>query len=180
MKKFLAIVTLAIIFFMQSVEAKDYFIHSSYTENYRGGGIGLKQTIYIDSEKISRYASHDNKGGLLRVGVIEIWNWDVANKYHPKQQVFRKDYFFFVSKGGREYSLFDGDFIGYAMTHEIPGEVVMGLKGDGLRCLVPRWKDEHGNDKFRDELVQAADKSVSDSYLLKIYGEATKILTRPQ
>lgn len=175
MKKFLAVVMLATIFFATNVEAKDYFVHSSYTENYHNCGTGLTQTTYIDTEKISRYAAIDGKGGLLRVGIIEVWDWDAATKHHPKRQVFRKDYFFYVAKNGRECSLFDDTWIRYTMTHDISGEVVIGLKGDGLRCLVPRRKKQ-GYDVFCDELVLSADGSQSNWLLLKIYRSLSNIL----
>ena len=177
MKKFLVALTAVIAACICSnVEAKDYFVTSSYTENYRGTGVGLKQTTYIDSDKIARYAAIDGKGGLLLVGIIEVLDWDTATKYHPKQQVFRKNYYFFRSRNGRPHSLFDDVMIRYTMAHDIPGDVVIGLKGDGLRCLVPRWAKQ-GYDVFRDELVAAADGSQSDLYLLKIYNDTQEILT---
>ena len=93
------------------VEAAHYYVWSGYTENYRGSANstdnGLTTTIYIDSDYTGRYIEGGKfvkdqnknrlKGGLFQVRVIEVWDWDVANQYHPKQQIFKKDYHYFTA-----------------------------------------------------------------------------------
>ena len=174
-----------------TVEAAHYFVHSSYTENYRGSANsknnGVTRTTYVDSDNIGRYIDGGKfvkdqnqsglKGGLFKVRVIEVWDWDVATQYHPKQQIFKKDYYFYrlENYGIKAYSVFDNIGVGYILSHNIPAiDIVMGLKGYGLRCLVPTWVKD-GQDVYRDELVQANDDYSSDWYLYKIYEEARKI-----
>ena len=168
---------------MQSiVEAAHYYVNSSYTANYRGGGVGLKKTIYIDSDNTGRYLAggkfvrdnqqRDLKGGLFKVRVIEVWDWD-----DQKQESFKKDYYFyrFENYKLKEYSVFEYTDVAYTLAHDIPAiDVVMGLKGYGLRCLVPTWI-KNGGDVYKDEMVSANDNSSINKYLLKIYYEARKV-----
>ena len=172
-----------------TANAKHYFVHSSYTENYRGSADskdnGVRRSVYIDSENIGIYKAggvfvrdkNTEKNGIFRVRVIEVWDWDKARKNRPKQQVFQKDYYFF-RYSGLEYSIFGDYMIGYIFTHDIPGETisdtVIGVKRNGIRCSVPRWV-KNGHNIYRDELVQADDGSLSDGDLLKIYEVARKI-----
>ena len=180
-------VTVVQIIMQSVVKAANYYVNSTYTANYRGGGIGLKQTIYIDSDNTGRYLAggkfvrdnqqRDLKGGLFKVRVIEVWNWDIANQYHPKQEIFRKDYFYYRSEHHqlKEYSVFDDTDVGYNLGHDIPAiNIVKGLNGYGLRCLVPTW-EKNGGYVYRDELVSAYDNTSIDKYLLKIYYMARKI-----
>lgn len=194
MKKFLKIFLItSLIIFAQNlisdkVEAKHYFIHSSYTENYRGSNSGVKKSVYIDSDNIGIYKvggvfvkdKNTEKNGYFRVRVIEIWDWDIATTNRPKQQIFEKDYYFFVKKVKpgfiMAYSLF-GDFIG-DIHYDIIKKYKIISSGDkdinGIHCLETGWKTG-GQDAVRDKLVKSEDNPSSDWYLLKIYNEARKI-----
>lgn len=176
-------------FVFSTANAKHYFVHTSYTENYRGSAgskdNGVRTTVYVDSENIGRYIEGGKfiksktgvKGGLFRVRVIEVWDWDKANQYHSKQQVHQKDYYFYrlENHGFKEYSIFDESSVSYILAHDMPFKTVIGSQQTGLHCFVPRWIDKDGWLISRDELVKSYDETSSDWYLLKIYDEAIRL-----
>ena len=145
--------------------------------------IGLKKTIYIDTDNTGRYvtggkfAKDQNqrglKGGLFKVSVIEVFDWD-----NKKQQNFKKDYYFYRSEsyGIKEFSVFDDVDVAYTLAHDIPAiDIVYGLRGKGLHCLTPIGVKDGKFIIYKDELILANDISYVNKELLQIYNKSRKI-----
>lgn len=150
-------------------EASRQLIDSSHAADYRGAG-GVTRTTYIDTNSVEWLGVEKKRGGVLKVSVIEVWEWE---NHKPKRQKTTGDYYFYRRMQNVAHSLRDGAIVEYFLSHEIPGKVVQGAKGDGQRCIMPSGKSD-GQEIFRDELIDSTDKGEFLNKILQAASERVK------
>lgn len=166
------VASFCLLIFSSEVQAAHHYVTSSYTKDYRGAG-GVTRTLYVDDSQVSWFgAGSDKTGGLLKVRVIEVWDWE---KRSPQRQEIADDFYFYKRENGLAYSLRDNAMVEYILAHDLPGKLTKERGNDaGVHCIYPKGTITENGMKFkllRDILI-----NVTDNHYGEIYEKAVQFI----
>lgn len=130
---------------------------------------------YVDVGEFVKEKIQDRLiSGLFKVRVISVWDPESVNKYKPRNQISKRDYYFYIGDGK---SVFDNEKANPTIIKSY-----QGLKGTGLRCLKPTIQYNDGSYRYDDVLVKQYsyyNDTYCEKFLYKIYTEARKVYGIP-